>query len=112
MIADITAVALMLGAIGAAAAAVALLVRLLLRAPRVLDHWLDGRAAARVRQQAEERALACLIEMTPALRIAVEQLQPNNGESLYDMAHQLDASMNEIKAWVQAHTRQHEREGQ
>lgn len=107
MLAQITAVALMIGAIGTAAGAMFVMVRVLIKAPHVVQVWLDDRAAARVKAMKQDAAMVELLTMIPNLRTALEQLNPNSGKSMYDLVHQNDATLSELRTWVRGHRGEH-----
>ncbi len=108
MVSDITAYALMVGAVVAALGAGFAALRVVFKAPKVVQDWLDARAAARVRHSRQERALDCLLAMQPDLQKVVQQLGPNGGQSMYDLVHQNDANLSELKAWVRDHRDHHD----
>ncbi len=103
----VTQVAAMLTAVVAAGGSLWVVIRLARRVPRFVDQWLDRRAEAHAKAEREARALECLIAMQPDLTSALLQLGPNGGDSLYDVVHQLDAGQSEIRAWIEAHARDH-----
>jgi hypothetical protein len=110
VISDVTVWALMLGAVGAAIGGVGVVLRLLFKSPKVVQDWLDQRAAARVRHTKQDAALDCLIQMQPELLLVIRQLKPNDGSSLYDIVHQSDAGLSELRYWVGEHRERHDEE--